>query len=597
MRYPLYGALALGVGLIVSPSAPGQETFALTSPVESATVPNLDTTLLIEGEVGQMVDFTGKLTLTSSGLTVDPEAPEGPQGWSLGIRNEGVDILSTTVEGTVSARSDQGGLVNGGFVVTELIDPNKKGNDGKQGMVQAVVLSFTLPVSLPPNTSQITAINSYRATIADTEVNAGLRFEDGLIGKGQPVQNNVTYKGATRIPTLGDKRITIRKSVQTTPENTDAACKDSVDNDGDGKTDCADEECAAFCPTPENTDAACKDTLDNDQDGKTDSADEDCAAFCPTPENTDAACKDTVDNDQDGKTDCQDEDCAAFCGTGDTGFDLIISAAGSTRDGTKNVVNVECPGTPSITAVFSIAPTQQPEANGAQGWSISVTHDATKLDIENGNGFPTIDGTDAAALFNGGFKKTEVVDPAKNNGKSGFVSAVVLSFTSAANLDPTKDQTIALSKYTLKDGACDTLPTSIMFMDGLRGAGQPVQNIITVNGSSVNPTRLISLEIGKGIGPPPQGEFIRGNANDDGKVNIADPIWIINELVRQGPKTQCQDAADANDDGLLDLSDAMFLIQWRFLGGTAPTAPFPGCGADPSADNLACPEDSATSCP
>ena len=101
--------------------------------------------------------------------------------------------------------------------------------------------------------------------------------------------------------------------VKRVSENTDALCHDTRDNDGDGNTDCADEECEAFCQSPENTDALCHDTVDNDGDGKTDCADPECKNFCLEPENTDALCHDTLDNDGDGKTDCADEECRAFC--------------------------------------------------------------------------------------------------------------------------------------------------------------------------------------------------------------------------------------------------------------------------------------------
>jgi len=62
------------------------------------------------------------------------------------------------------------------------------------------------------------------------------------------------------------------------------------------------------CPGAE-PETLCKDGIDNDQDGKTDCADSDCAAnpVC-LPE---TLCKDGIDNDQDGKTDCADSDCAA----------------------------------------------------------------------------------------------------------------------------------------------------------------------------------------------------------------------------------------------------------------------------------------------
>jgi dockerin type I repeat protein len=228
-----------------------------------------------------------------------------------------------------------------------------------------------------------------------------------------------------------------------------------------------------------------------------------------------------------------------------------------------------------------------------------VTHEP-QLTITKDAEFPTIDGTDAGKLFSGGFKKTEVVDPAKNNGKEGFVSAVVLSLTEAINLDPSKSQSIARSKYTLEGGLTKTdFPIDIMYMDGLRGIGQPVPNVITVAGDTKTANRIINLQIREGeITPPGDKRFRRGDANDDGKVNIADPIWIINELVRQGPPTECKSAADANDDGRVDLSDSMYLIAWRFQGGPAPPAPgVTNCGPDPTDDTLPCPENSASTCP
>jgi len=116
-------------------------------------------------------------------------------------------------------------------------------------------------------------------------------------------------------------------------------CYDGIDNDGDGKIDCADVDCDGFelgscdtgqpgvcadgtlkceelseqCvqiifPSPE----ICDDGLDNDCDGLTDLDDLDCEQ-----------CDDGIDNDGDGKIDCADEDCDGFergpCDTGQPG--------------------------------------------------------------------------------------------------------------------------------------------------------------------------------------------------------------------------------------------------------------------------------------
>ena len=92
-------------------------------------------------------------------------------------------------------------------------------------------------------------------------------------------------------------------------------CADGDDNDHDGKTDAAEDEDCAVDNTEASTPSAgdCADGQDNDHDGKTDAAeDEDCAV-----DNTEASaaptgdCADGQDNDHDGKTDAaEDEDCA-----------------------------------------------------------------------------------------------------------------------------------------------------------------------------------------------------------------------------------------------------------------------------------------------
>ena len=93
-------------------------------------------------------------------------------------------------------------------------------------------------------------------------------------------------------------------------------------------------------------------------------------------------------------------------------------------------------------------------------------------------------------------------------------------------------------------------------------------------------------------------EFRRGNANDDSKVNIADAIWILDALFNQGARPTCQDAADTNNDGLVVISDAVYLIQYQFLGGPPPPAPYPECGLDPEGDDdgLSC-ADAQVDCP
>lgn len=87
--------------------------------------------------------------------------------------------------------------------------------------------------------------------------------------------------------------------------------------------------------------------------------------------------------------------------------------------------------------------------------------------------------------------------------------------------------------------------------------------------------------------PDLRADFIRGNANGDALVDIADPILALSYLFGGGV-LPCQDAADANDDGLLNIADPIHLLAFLFSGGPPPSSPYPACGADPTADGLGC---------
>lgn len=82
-----------------------------------------------------------------------------------------------------------------------------------------------------------------------------------------------------------------------------------------------------------------------------------------------------------------------------------------------------------------------------------------------------------------------------------------------------------------------------------------------------------------------RGQFSRGDANADGRFNIADAIFVLQYLFTSGATPSCLDAADANDDGSLNLSDAVRMLGALFRGGTLP-APHGGCGDDATEDAL-----------
>lgn len=87
--------------------------------------------------------------------------------------------------------------------------------------------------------------------------------------------------------------------------------------------------------------------------------------------------------------------------------------------------------------------------------------------------------------------------------------------------------------------------------------------------------------------PPQPGSFLRGEANGDGQIDIADAVSILFVLFA-GMSTDCKDAIDTNDDGAMNVTDAIRLLQYLFTRGPEPPAPFSAKGEDPTSDSLDC---------
>jgi hypothetical protein len=395
-------------------------------------------------------------------------------------------------------------------------------------------------------------------------------------------------------------------------------CRDSIDNDGDGLADCEDPQCAPLSHCRRSED--CDDGVDNDVDGLVDCDDPQCAGRDGCGVET---CDNGIDDDGDGRADCDDPACwhRSPCGGEKSGFELVLVTAGAVRENREAegagaggavdprtrvptyVVELDYLRAETIEVITYIVPFPVPQADGIQGWSLSISHDADLMDVI---GAPTIEGTDAGEFFSGGFEKTEAVGGAgggaggrsrqgrgagASDGDEGVVSAVVLSFTQPSVLDPAIAQSILRTTYELNHEVGIRRPALIRFRDGLRGSGQPVSNHLTVGGGSAEPVHLVPLEIHRASGP-----FVRGDVNADGKVDIADAIWALNDLMRGGPPALCTSAADVNDDGAYDIADAIYLVQYEFLHGPAIPAPFPSCGVDPEEDALPCPTGAAPRC-
>ena len=137
------------------------------------------------------------------------------------------------------------------------------------------------------------------------------------------------------------------------------------------------------------------------------------------------------------------------------------------------------------------------------------------------------------------------------------------------------------------------------FIDGgWRDLGAAVNRgryIITARGL----TSLSQLAVAEGAGPAPVPipEFLRGDPDDNGSVQLTDGIFILNFLFLGGDSPGCLDTADVDDNGSIQMTDGIYLLNYLFLGGAPPPEPFEACGSDPAdpADKLTC--ESFDSCP
>lgn len=68
--------------------------------------------------------------------------------------------------------------------------------------------------------------------------------------------------------------------------------------------------------------------------------------------------------------------------------------------------------------------------------------------------------------------------------------------------------------------------------------------------------------------------FLRGDANQDSRVDLSDAVTILSYLFADGQPPSCFDRADVNDDNALNLTDPVYLLNFLFKSGPPPPFPF-----------------------
>lgn len=258
-----------------------------------------------------------------------------------------------------------------------------------------------------------------------------------------------------------------------------------------------------------------------------------------------------------------------FAITTNGGEDLAVNAASTRLDGTAWV------------DVHSILVNEEPVSPtwvSTTRWRIDVELDAgdndlTLLAFDADGNFLAADEIRVTSTFGWATPTVESVDPAE--GMPGeMVEIVGTEFHEGIEM--------------LLNGT----PSSLVVFDEATDPGRlsaevpllpPSEVELTVRNVDGRESEPVAFQV---LSLPPQ--FVRGDINIDGGVDISDPIRILGYLFA-GLDAPCRDAGDANDDERIEIADAILLLEFLFRDGPAPTAPFPEMGYDgPDGPELDC---------
>ena len=231
----------------------------------------------------------------------------------------------------------------------------------------------------------------------------------------------------------------------------------------------------------------------------------------------------------------------------------------------RNVNYDPATGIGDFTAALSIAedPANATYPTNTQGFSMSVTTDSTYVTPLSA------DITSAVNAVQPAFAQSQILPTGWTVGVVySFQVPVYLQFDSATEAVEISGETV--SNILAGDDTGLTVPLQWLPI------GTPqIFNVVTSNDSSITAT---TTDGSLTLNPQTNLDYIRGDVNGDGIVNVADVIWSLQEIFNNGPVGTCNDAKNANGDTIFDVADPIWLISYIFQNGSAPPAPFPDCG-------------------
>jgi hypothetical protein len=124
-------------------------------------------------------------------------------------------------------------------------------------------------------------------------------------------------------------------------------------------------------------------------------------------------------------------------------------------------------------------------------------------------------------------------------------------------------------------GAAKAEVGRVAFSDAIGSPPVTATMVCAECGSGVPPAVMTPAVISTEPTPPVTGtRFVPGSANGDGRLDIADGIFVLSYLFRDGPDPKCLKAADANGDCEINLADAVAIIYYLLQPGVPPATPY-----------------------
>ncbi len=226
------------------------------------------------------------------------------------------------------------------------------------------------------------------------------------------------------------------------------------------------------------------------------------------------------------------------------------------------------------------------ETNTAiMGFSMAFSYDREVLRVETFTSLAHIYGREPD------FLAVDTWTPDDPDFPHGVAMGMVASLLQEFLYYPEPDEPVAQATFTILDSAPEGTESLLTFEDETIGS-PAIDNVVVFGGLSIAPDmQETEVHITRAI----HGRvkvmaettiFLRGDANGDEGVDVADAVQILLYLFRDGDPSLCPDAADANDDGNINVADPIAILLAIFIPGYSLPAPYPERGKDETADLL-----------